>query len=186
MPTSIPRGFTLIEILVVAAIISLLSGIVLAALQETRLRAADASIKEQVQALRHVMELEFSASGSYTAIKSGGGGTGTSGFKVYGDQCSSGFTGQHAADAQRICRAIIRSQGASCGTQCLKFDTVAVPGYGLPPANNLADRFSIMAYLPYESSRAGTVRYMCLGSSGKITTTATPSPWDEPGCTNDP
>lgn len=51
------KGFTLIELLVVIGIIGILSGIVLSSLQNSRKKAQDSAIKEEMHNLRTVIEL---------------------------------------------------------------------------------------------------------------------------------
>lgn len=175
------RAFTLIELLVVIAIIGLIASAALGTLQQTRLKAADSAVKEQVLAMRHVMELQFSDSGSYTAIKNGGG------WKAVGATCASGFSGNHAASAQNVCAALVRATGNNCGTGCVYFGPLSIGGYPIgDPRRDPIDKFTIMAYLPYESIRAGGNRYMCVGSTGQISFPADPAPWNEPGCMSNP
>lgn len=58
------RGFTLIELLVVIAIISLLSSLILAGLQEARVRAHNIALLESFSSLRSSVENEFVSLGS--------------------------------------------------------------------------------------------------------------------------
>jgi prepilin-type N-terminal cleavage/methylation domain-containing protein len=63
------KGFTLIELLVVIAIVGLLSSVVLASLQNARLKAADAKIKESLATIRSEAALwEDDNDGSYTGL----------------------------------------------------------------------------------------------------------------------
>ena len=56
------RGFTLIELLVVVSIISLLSSVILASLNESRGRAQDTKVVSQLLEMRNVAELNYSGS----------------------------------------------------------------------------------------------------------------------------
>lgn len=62
------RGFTLIELLVVVAIIGLLSSIVISSLNTARTKAADASVKSELNAMRTQAEIIYSNTGSYDAF----------------------------------------------------------------------------------------------------------------------
>lgn len=188
------RGFTLIEMLVVVAIIALVSSTVLAAMRDARLKAADAAVMRSATELRSIMELERTNSGTYAAIKSGGQGTGGGSFIRSREGCGT-FSGQFATRALEICRKLVEAAstgstnttsvaGATgCGQGCVRFSYTNVVG---STPTNPPDRYSIQAYLPSKSLRAGAARYLCIGSSGAVTTDSDGSAWTEPGCSDNP
>lgn len=172
------RGFTLIELLVVIAIIGIISTIVIVEMRGARLKSADAAVRQQAVQLRNVMEQERTNSGTYASIKNGGG------WKAAGAVCTAAsFSGQFATRAAEICTELVRdaSTGSSattgCGSTCVFFQTVS--------PINVSDRYSILAYLPYASSIAGSARYLCIGSSGNQSVSAG-APWSEDGCQANP
>lgn len=57
------KGFTLIELLVVISIIGLLSSIVLASLNTSRVKAADTAIREDLRGIKSSAEIEYSTLG---------------------------------------------------------------------------------------------------------------------------
>lgn len=69
-----PAGFTLIELLVVIAIISLLSSVVLASLNSSRLKARTARSIEDLNQLRTALEFYYSDNGFYPPSSGGWGG----------------------------------------------------------------------------------------------------------------
>lgn len=146
------RGFTLIELLMVIAIIGLLSTVVLGSLKTAQQKAADSKVIQQARELRTIMELERNESGTYTAIKNGGGASGTSWWAA-GATCS-GFSGTYATQATQICNELVRATGNKCGNYCVYFKSVNVPTAQRPV------NFTITAYLPSSNT------YLCLGSSG--------------------
>lgn len=62
------KGFTLAEMLVVAAIIGLLSSVLLVNLSKERLRAYDTAIMETMDTLRKRAEVDRDATGSYDVV----------------------------------------------------------------------------------------------------------------------
>ena len=169
MPLKTSKGFTLIELLVVISIIGLLSSIVLASLNTARNKASDAAVREQALQLATIMELEFSDTNSYEAIKAGGGWWGI------GATCS-GATGTYGAQANRICTSLVKATGNACsGNYCVYFAATS------PNASN---KYTILSYLPGESARTGTPLWFCVGSSGARSISV--NGWDSPGCYNNP
>jgi prepilin-type N-terminal cleavage/methylation domain-containing protein len=162
------RGFTLIELLVVIAIIGLLSSVVLATLNTARLRSNDAAVKQQAAQLRNLYQLEYSDTGTYTNLQQGtwsGSGSGAT--------CNT-FAGNYASEAQKVCIGITKVTVGCPSNACLVTGPI--------PAG--ATAFSIMVYLPYESAKAGSGRYLCLGSSGRQS--IVPWDWTNPGCYSNP
>lgn len=60
-----PRGFTLLELLMVITVIGLLASILLVLLNQARLKGRDASIKTHLTEIRTQMEIYFSSNNHY-------------------------------------------------------------------------------------------------------------------------
>jgi len=67
------KAFTLVELLVVISIISLLTSIVLASLNDARAKARDVRRLTDMKAIQTALELRFSDTNSYPSAPSGGG-----------------------------------------------------------------------------------------------------------------
>jgi type II secretion system protein G len=66
------RGFTLIELLVVIAIIGLLSSVVLASLNNARIKARDARRLSDLKSIETALELYYGDNNAYPTTASGG------------------------------------------------------------------------------------------------------------------
>jgi prepilin-type N-terminal cleavage/methylation domain-containing protein len=176
-PAKSGKGFTLIELLVVVAIIGILSSVILSGLREARGKATDAAVRAQAVQLRNVLALEFSVSGSYAAIKSGGSAGGGNWYGV-GSVCNvADFSGQYAQSAANVCTSLVRAAGAPCGVDGCVFFYTTNP--------NLDTKFSILVYMPYASKLAGDSRFLCVGSSNTQSVVADPAS-NSPGCWSNP
>ncbi len=176
------KGFTLIELIVVFGIIALMSSLVLAGLTLARAKAQDAAIKRSVSELRTLMAREMSDNGSYQNLKDGGG------WKTSNSTCTTGtlgsvLKGTYASDAKKICDVIIRQASPACASNCLFFNTASPPS-GVAPESV----FSIMAYLPGASRMSGHAMYLCMGSSGRVSThdSVTDPTFSSGGCQSNP
>ena len=151
------RGFTLIELLIVIAIIGILSSIVLVSLSSARNKAKDTAVKAEARQFANLIALEFTETGSYTALQSGWDNTAS--------ECNNSFSGNQAATARAACVSIVNKGSVMySGNQ---FDNV--------------NRFSVMARLP------GTGLYYCIGSSGGTSDQGLVNgTWSQTGCYSNP
>ncbi len=99
------RAFTLIELLVVIAIIGILSAVVLASLNNARIKARDAAIKADLSELSNVMALNYDDYGSYCQIEPVVWVT-ASGYTCDTLLSSGIFNGTYAQKAHDICQNI--------------------------------------------------------------------------------
>lgn len=130
------KAFTLIELLIVIAIIGILASIVLVSLSSARNKARDARLKEEVRNFSLLLHEEYADTGSYAALQ-----------KAW-NTCGS-FTGSYATDAQTICNDILTFYSSG--------------GNNFYTGNNssLATKFSVMTRMT-----SNTSNYFCIGSSG--------------------
>jgi prepilin-type N-terminal cleavage/methylation domain-containing protein len=158
-------GFTLIELLVVISIIGVLSSVVLASLSSARLKAKDALIRQEVNQMRTLLELEYSDTGSYTALNQN-----ISWIYTYAD-CDTYMLGNYASQAKEICKKLVDNASMTWTSLKLYFGT----------QGSIPSKYSIMVGLP------GRNAFLCAGSSGAITVMPVGSgDWTYPGCWSNP
>lgn len=137
------KGFTLIEILIVVAIIALLATIVLVGVGTFRSKGRDAKRISDLNSVRNVLELYFTKYGNYPAANQWiGGDTSLSAFII----------------------------GASIGVSYLPNDPTSGWGYGYCAVND-ASRYTVAAHMEDTSNPALTQNpsYPCAPAFGGTT-----------------
>lgn len=169
------RGFTLVELIVVIAIIALLSSVVIAGVDIAKYKARDAAIVSSVQSYGTALEQEFLNAGNYGALL---GNTGQGVWIQKKDDCeSAGFTGQFDNTAKSICRKIIQDSAYPNQLE-VSFGSLFI-GPGVTASINPTPTprtFTIMVYLP------GIKKFYCYGHDGKKSMVELGDNWTSPGC----
>lgn len=164
----ISGGFTIIELLVVMAIISLLSSIIITTVSSGRNKAKDGKLRQEMSQFENLAALNYADYGSYCQIQYA--------WIPYNGSCATAFpnTYNYGAEAQKLCNDIIQNSAD---------DPVLYPVYGnqLKLYNNTttgcATSYSFMTYL-------NSGKWYCMGSSGRKGEYTSYS--GNPGCYDNP
>ena len=176
------KGFTLIELMVVIAIIGLLSSIVIVAVNQARLKSRDSTIQQQTRELAKLFELQYRESQNYSALAAGLSTdttqTGTAAASCESTTAGVSYTGPFATKAIEICKAIINAQESAGVSAYLR-----VGGNLGSPAGQ---KFSVTARKASVSNE-----FFCYGTGGKNSEgIADPdgngTSWESPGCQANP
>lgn len=84
------RGFTILELLVVIAIIGTLSSVVMASVNNARVRAYDAKVKAQLSNIRTAAEMYYNTNLNYGTATLAGTYTNANGYSTGGNSCATG------------------------------------------------------------------------------------------------
>lgn len=194
------KGFTLIELMVVIAIIGLLSSVILASLGQTRLRAKDTAIKQIVGQMRAVMATQYAEnpnSPSYFVSNPSWAIANTAG-GVFTNSCATRlasptfFSAQNATALIELCNqlATLVKQDTIANTLYVyigatDWNNGTVGGSGhVAPCDVSGQCYTIMAKLP----SSGTF-YCVSGKVGTPTNSSsdgTPPSWLSAGCWDNP
>lgn len=184
------KGFTLIELMVVIAIIGLLSSVVLASLGQTKLRAKDTAVKQIVGQMRAILATQYAENPNnpnYFTVAPG--------WTIYAggasNECAtdfSGFTATNAANLTSLCNQIATLTAGQTGNvffiSAPDFTNSNPGGFGnVPPCDVFGQCYTVMVKLP------STGTYYC--ASGKQGTPANSSsgdtgPFLSAGCWDNP
>lgn len=105
--TRADRGFTLMELLVVVAIIGILSSVVMISVASARNKAKNTVVFRSFADFQKILEAEYIDNGSYANLQEISA-TVFSNDPFYGSPCSTGFTtSEYKVDAQALCQKIV-------------------------------------------------------------------------------
>ncbi len=165
------KGFTLLELLVVIAVIGILAAVILSQVAEARNKGKDAAIRQSFKEFEKLLYLEYSDIGSYANLQG-------MPFLCSPEECDTAFTSsQYATNAQDICKQIIANNN-SC------FVAAHIGG---PDPN--VQKYSISTTLnaPIYVNGTPTGHDYCVGSKGTYDGTSFANGnQTQPGCLNNP
>lgn len=122
------EGFTLIELLIVVAIIALLAGVVLASLNNARLKGGDAGVKSNLHTLTNQAEIFFSNNGN-SYLPAGGTAIGiTTPCPAYD---SSGNGSNMFSNNKVLADALAQALSSGSGSSCYNSSAVWAAAVGL-------------------------------------------------------
>ncbi len=147
------KGFTLIELLVVIAIIGMISSITLSALGKARNKGKDAAIKQQMNQLAIIANLNFNDYGDYCNVQRG--------WIAISYTCTTAFLGNYASQASSACTPIYNNATDVTGMGSAgQYRLYAGTSPGSSGTFDCYNSFSFMAPL-------STGKWYCIGSRGK-------------------
>lgn len=173
------KGFTLIELMMVIAIIGIVASIVMVNLGGVRTKAKDASIISSAKSIVTAAMIDAVSTQDYAPYydRIGTGITINS-----ADDCFSYFNSTlNPAQVRAACSSIIESMGSATPANGKMFI-----GSWYVPGSTTTPKLSIMVYLP------GAQKYYCMGSNSRTSKTTELSgigcggSWVCPGCVGDP
>jgi prepilin-type N-terminal cleavage/methylation domain-containing protein len=176
------RGFTLIELMVVIAIIGIIASVILVSLQSSRQKAKDATVLTAVSQFKTLFNLEYSDTGSFANLQPNYNESGP----FYSDpgtvtwidssqDCDTvGFAGNYASQARQLCKEITKHAPAGTPSLILGADAnTSVPN---------AQYWTISVLMPLSQ------RYYCVSSlsrTSKNNTIEAVTDGGVAGCWND-
>lgn len=192
------KGFTLIELMVVIAIIGLLSSVILASLGNTRLRARDSAVRQIVGQMRNILATQyaenpnnpsyFAAAPNWLISAGVNNCADSSKFPV-------GFTAANSANLISLCNQIATLTSGQTGNVFFVGGTDNAGGTGslntgnvnslghVAPCDNTGPCYTILVKLPSTglyycaSGKVGSPGNTSVGDSG---TFMSPGCWDNP------
>lgn len=106
------NGFTLIELMVVVAIIAILTAIVLTSLNDAKMKGNDAAVKSNLDTIRSVTELYYSENGN-SYLPEGGATFGILSCPIY-DVAGTNMFSNNKSIVEATTEAAKRGNGSAC------------------------------------------------------------------------
>lgn len=147
IPHQKQTGFSLIELLVIIAIIGILSSILVANINDARANARDTTIRQTARNIATMFDIEYSSNGQHTNHQYGWVRPGT-------DPCSAqGFRGEFATELRTACENILNNTNYPDGTTVMHW---GIDTNSFSPSQS----YSIMI-------RMNNGNFHCVGTNGK-------------------
>ena len=187
------QGFTLIELMVVIAIIGVLSSVVLASLGSTKQKAKDSTVKQIVGQMRSILATQYAENPNSPSYF-----TAAAGWVIYNgganptNECATdftaGFTAANAANLVTLCNQIATLTAGQPGNVFFlsspDYTNTNAGGSGhLPPCDTFGQCYVILAKLPSNGTyycASGKQGTPANSSTGDIGTFLTAGCWDNP------
>ena len=165
------KAFTLIELLIVIAIIGILASIVLVSLSGARVKARDAAIISSANSMMKQAQINSTNSGDYSAYYI------TNGWADTASECNAAWGSTPNPSEMRAACLDINAKNGNRGVWMASWGGATQP------------KASVIAYLP------GADKYYCIGSHGSSSATSNGNgdgsgcgalgSWNCPGCPGD-
>ncbi len=148
------KAFTLIELLIVVAIIGVLSAVIMSSVNNAREKGVMVANKRSAQELAKVFYKEYSDNGSFSNLLAPGYSNGWIPQHYTCDTLP--LSGNYVSEYRNICNSIASRLGSSVTSYMM----IAGDGSG-----GAGQKFSIMLKISRNDGAAGT--WYCIGSSGR-------------------
>ncbi len=165
------KGFTLVEMVVVLAIIGLLLAVILPSLSASRAKGRDAAIRAEVKELQTLLEQHYNAYKNFSGITETAGGAGNKWYSASGANSTlrcddtTAFNTPRFIDKLRSMCTSITNKNSNNGKELF--------------IGGNATQYSVMAYLPYKGT------FVCVGTNGTSDTSpGDGSNFSATGCIN--
>jgi prepilin-type N-terminal cleavage/methylation domain-containing protein len=189
------KGFTLIELMVVIAIIGLLSSVILVSLKTAKNKARDAAVLTSIQQFKTLFALDYSNTGNYANLQPDDYGA-IRGYLTevtsLAECTSKDFRGEYANQARTLCQNILRNGATyfSVGYESNYYNGQNNANYG---AGETGTEDKYVIYWSLRVRMPSTNLVYCISSLNRSSKNVSTDPYGfgglystSPGCWSDP